>query len=135
MRSDVTVACVHAELVALDRERTLAEMEALASEAADAGAPARDLARHRGQRARPGAARHALQLAGILYARLDPAPLVAERQRFVSAGHYHRPDVLQLTMTPLAEWFRAQNSTDRHPAQPRLGEPVRLRMLGAGRHQ
>ena len=33
---------------------------------------------------------------GVLYAELDPAVLLAERQRFDPAGHYHRPDVLQL---------------------------------------
>jgi nitrilase len=33
---------------------------------------------------------------GILYAELDPARLWEERQRFDAAGHYHRPDVLQL---------------------------------------
>jgi len=33
---------------------------------------------------------------GVLYADLDPAVLLAERQRFDPAGHYHRPDVLQL---------------------------------------
>ena len=37
---------------------------------------------------------------GILYAELDPARLWEERQRFDAAGHYHRPDVLQLTVTP-----------------------------------
>jgi nitrilase len=37
---------------------------------------------------------------GILYADLDPARLWEERQRFDAAGHYHRPDVLQLTVTP-----------------------------------
>ncbi len=37
---------------------------------------------------------------GILYATLDPARLAEERQRFDPAGHYHRPDVLQLTVTP-----------------------------------
>ena len=37
---------------------------------------------------------------GILYADLDPAPLCAARQRFDPAGHYHRPDVLSLTVTP-----------------------------------
>ena len=36
----------------------------------------------------------------ILYAELDPARLWEERQRFDPAGHYHRPDVLQLTVTP-----------------------------------
>jgi nitrilase len=35
---------------------------------------------------------------GILYADLDPEVLLAERQRFDAAGHYHRPDVLQLTV-------------------------------------
>ena len=38
---------------------------------------------------------------GILYAELDPAVLWAERQRFDAAGHYHRPDVLSLSVTPL----------------------------------
>jgi nitrilase len=38
---------------------------------------------------------------GILYADLDPARLWAERQRFDPAGHYHRPDVLRLEVTPL----------------------------------
>jgi nitrilase len=37
----------------------------------------------------------------LLVAELDPAVLLAERQRFDPAGHYHRPDVLQLTVTPL----------------------------------
>jgi nitrilase len=37
---------------------------------------------------------------GILYADLDPARLWEERQRFDAAGHYHRPDVLRLTVTP-----------------------------------
>ena len=37
---------------------------------------------------------------GILYAELDPARLWEERQRFDAAGHYHRPDVLSLTVTP-----------------------------------
>jgi nitrilase len=32
----------------------------------------------------------------ILYAELEPARLYEERQRFDPAGHYHRPDVLQL---------------------------------------
>ena len=38
---------------------------------------------------------------GILYAELDPMRLAEERQRFDPAGHYHRPDVLQLSVTPL----------------------------------
>jgi len=39
---------------------------------------------------------------GILYAELDPARLREERQRFDPAGHYHRPDVLRLEVTPLS---------------------------------
>lgn len=39
---------------------------------------------------------------GILYAELEPARLAEERQRFDPVGHYHRPDVLQLTVTPRA---------------------------------
>jgi nitrilase len=38
---------------------------------------------------------------GILYAELDPVRLHEERQRFDPAGHYHRPDVLRLTVTPV----------------------------------
>jgi nitrilase len=38
---------------------------------------------------------------GILYAELDPQRLLEERQRFDPAGHYHRPDVLSLTVRPL----------------------------------
>jgi nitrilase len=37
---------------------------------------------------------------GILYADLEPARLWEERQRFDPAGHYHRPDVFSLTVTP-----------------------------------
>ena len=36
---------------------------------------------------------------GILYAELDPAKLLEERQRFDPVGHYHRPDVLRLSVT------------------------------------
>ena len=39
---------------------------------------------------------------GILYAELDPERLLEERQRFDPAGHYHRPDLLRLQVTPLA---------------------------------
>ena len=38
---------------------------------------------------------------GILVAELDPSRLLEERQRFDAAGHYHRPDVLRLEVTPL----------------------------------
>ena len=38
---------------------------------------------------------------GILYADLEPQRLAEERQRFDPAGHYHRPDVLQLHVRPL----------------------------------
>ena len=37
---------------------------------------------------------------GILRATLDPARLLEERQRFDPVGHYHRPDVLRLEVTP-----------------------------------
>ena len=40
---------------------------------------------------------------GILYAELDPSRLHEERQRFDPAGHYHRPDVLKLEVTPLTD--------------------------------
>jgi len=39
---------------------------------------------------------------GILYAELDPVRLLAERQRFDPVGHYHRPDVLRLGVSPAA---------------------------------
>jgi nitrilase len=35
---------------------------------------------------------------GILYAELEASRLWEERQRFDPAGHYHRPDVLGLTL-------------------------------------
>jgi nitrilase len=37
----------------------------------------------------------------MLYAELDPDQLRQARQRFDPAGHYHRPDVLKLTVSPL----------------------------------
>jgi nitrilase len=39
---------------------------------------------------------------GILYAELEPARLLAERQRFDPVGHYSRPDVLRLGVSPAA---------------------------------
>jgi nitrilase len=39
---------------------------------------------------------------GILYAELDPSRLLAERQRFDPVGHYSRPDVLRLEVSPSA---------------------------------
>jgi nitrilase len=39
---------------------------------------------------------------GVLYADLEPGRLWEERQRFDPAGHYHRPDVLQLSVTSRA---------------------------------
>jgi nitrilase len=38
---------------------------------------------------------------GLLVADLDPDLLFAERQRFDAAGHYSRPDVLHLQVTPI----------------------------------
>ena len=37
---------------------------------------------------------------GVLYADLEPRRLTEERQRFDPAGHYHRPDVLELRVRP-----------------------------------
>ena len=40
---------------------------------------------------------------GILYAELDPDVLLEARQWFDPAGHYHRPDVFRLTVSPLED--------------------------------
>ncbi|MGH2935758.1 MAG: carbon-nitrogen hydrolase family protein [Gaiellaceae bacterium] len=48
---------------------------------------------------------------GILYAELDPSRLLAERQRFDPVGHYHRPDVLRLGVSPSARAADAKPST------------------------
>jgi nitrilase len=48
---------------------------------------------------------------GILYAELDPGRLLAERQRFDPVGHYHRPDVLRLGISPSARAADATPST------------------------
>jgi nitrilase len=47
----------------------------------------------------------------ILYAELDPVTLLAERQRFDPVGHYHRPDVLRLGVSPSARAGDATPST------------------------
>jgi len=48
---------------------------------------------------------------GILYARLDPEALLAERQRFDPVGHYQRPDVLELVVSSSARAADATTST------------------------
>ena len=48
---------------------------------------------------------------GILYADLDPAALLAARQRFDPVGHYHRPDVLRFGVNPSARAADARPST------------------------
>jgi nitrilase len=53
---------------------------------------------------------------GILYAELDPATLLAERQRFDPVGHYSRPDVLQLTV-------RGDDATPSRRPSGRSGRP------------
>jgi nitrilase len=50
----------------------------------------------------------------ILYAELDPSRLLAERQRFDPVGHYHRPDVLRLGVSPTAR--AADATTSRRPS-------------------
>jgi nitrilase len=47
----------------------------------------------------------------ILYAELDPSRLLAERQRFDPVGHYNRPDVLSLAVSPAARAADATPST------------------------
>jgi nitrilase len=44
----------------------------------------------------------------ILYADLDPARLLEERQRFDPAGHYHRPDVLRLRVNAPRDGHRGR---------------------------
>jgi nitrilase len=51
---------------------------------------------------------------GILYAELDPSRLLAERQRFDPAGHYHRPDVLRLGVSPSARAHDAATPSSDH---------------------
>ncbi len=47
----------------------------------------------------------------ILYAELDPSLLLAERQRFDPVGHYGRPDILRLDVSPTARAADAKSST------------------------
>jgi len=47
----------------------------------------------------------------ILYAELDPTRLLAARQRFDPTGHYHRPDVLGLSVSPAARAGDVTSST------------------------
>ena len=60
----------------------------------------------------------------ILYAELDPARVLEERQRFDPVGHYHRPDVLGLTLNvPSSGSSRAADArTSRRPSA-RSGRP------------
>jgi nitrilase len=50
---------------------------------------------------------------GVLYAELDPNRLFEERQRFDPVGHYHRPDVLSLTVRAnpprMQRWSRSSS--------------------------
>ncbi len=57
---------------------------------------------------------------GILYAELDPTRLLAERQRFDPVGHYNRPDVLQLALSPKA---RADGATSSRRPSGRSDRP------------
>jgi nitrilase len=48
---------------------------------------------------------------GILYGELDPTRLLAERQRFDPVGHYNRPELLQLSLSPAARAADGMPST------------------------
>src|SRR6476469_6210654 len=48
---------------------------------------------------------------GILDAELDPSVLLEERQRFDPVGHYSRPDVLRLEISPSARAAELTPST------------------------
>ena len=56
---------------------------------------------------------------GILYAELDPARLWEERQRFDAAGHYHRPDVLQLRVRGRSRRLERVRRGREHEGEPR----------------
>ena len=47
---------------------------------------------------------------GILYAELEPARILEERQRFDAVGHYHRPDIFQLSVRTPSAMNQAPNA-------------------------
>lgn len=55
----------------------------------------------------------------ILYAELEPARLWEERQRFDAAGHYHRPDVLQLRVRGRGRRLERVRRGREHEGEPR----------------
>ena len=52
----------------------------------------------------------------ILYAELDPARVLEERQRFDPVGHYNRPDVLQLGVSQAARGYDVVQTVRPHGA-------------------
>ena len=70
---------------------------------------------------------------GILYAELDPARLFEERQRFDPAGHYHRPDVLQLTVRPQSANLRASAFCGQSESESEMSEAAPMTIARARR--